>query len=124
MTNACTNFQKLQDIIAALRSPDGCPWDRKQTAQSFKSYLIEEVHELLEAIDSDDPQLIREELGDMFFQITFLARLYEEKGLFTVADAIQSISEKMIHRHPHVFTDQEVESEEAQRRLWNKLKAN
>ncbi len=124
MTNPCTNFQKLQDIIAALRSPDGCPWDRKQTAQSFKSYLIEEAHELIEAIDADDPQLIKEELGDMFFQITFLGRLYEEKGLFTIADALGTISEKMIHRHPHVFTEQEVESEEDQRRLWNELKAN
>jgi MazG family protein len=124
MTNTGANFQKLQDIIAALRSPDGCPWDRKQTPRSFKSYLIEEAHELIEAIDADDPQLIREELGDMFFQLTFLGRLYEEQGLFTIADAIATISEKMIHRHPHVFTDQEVESEEAQRRLWNELKAN
>ena len=124
MANASTNFQKLQDIIAALRSPDGCPWDRKQTAQSFKSYLIEETHELLEAIDSEDPQLIREELGDMYFQLTFLGRLYEEEGHFTIADALQTISEKMIHRHPHVFSDLEVESEEEQRRLWNELKSN
>lgn len=124
MSNPSTNFQKLQDIIAALRSPEGCPWDRKQTAQNFKSYLLEEAHELLEAIDADDPQLIREELGDMYFQITFLGRLYEEKGLFTIADALETICEKMIHRHPHVFTDLKVESEEDQRRLWNELKSN
>ncbi len=117
------NIDQLHMIIKTLRKPDGCPWDRKQTPDSFKSYLIEETHELLEAIDEGVPQQIKEELGDMFFQLTFLGELYEENGEFTISEAVQGITEKMIHRHPHVFGDEKLESDEDQRRRWNELKA-
>ena len=92
MTKSEEKFTELQDIISQLRK--GCPWDKKQTPQSFKSYLIEEAYELLEAIDNDSPKAIKEELGDMFFQITFLANLYEEKGEFTLSDVLETITNK------------------------------
>ncbi|MEJ2032963.1 MAG: nucleoside triphosphate pyrophosphohydrolase [Deltaproteobacteria bacterium] len=110
-------------MVARLRAPDGCPWDRKQTAESFKSYVIEEAHELLEAIDGNDPAHICEELGDLLFQLVFLARLYEEKGLFGMTDAIQAISAKMVRRHPHVFGDLKAGNDEELRRRWQEIKA-
>lgn len=116
-------FTKLIDIIRQLRAPDGCPWDKKQTPESFKPYLLEETHELSEAMSTGDPHHIKEELGDLFFQITFLALLYEEENLFTMTDALQGIIDKMIRRHPHVFTDEEFESDEAIRKNWQKIKA-
>jgi MazG family protein len=117
------NIDRLHEIIKTLRTPDGCPWDRKQTPESFKSYIIEETHELLEAIDQEEPNQIKEELGDMFFQLIFLGELYEEQGEFTISEAVQSITKKMIHRHPHVFGDEKLASDEDQRRRWNELKA-
>ncbi len=114
---------RLQEIIIALRKPDGCPWDKKQTPQSFKSYLIEEVHELIEALDCNDPQSIKEELGDLMFQLLFLNQLFEEQGAFTLGEVIATISEKMINRHPHVFSEKEILSEEEQSLKWNKIKA-
>lgn len=116
-------FLELIQIIKQLRAPDGCPWDRKQTAESLKPYLLEETHELAEAIDSGESHHIKEELGDLFFQISFLTLLYEEKNLFTMADALQAIIDKMIRRHPHVFTDEKFDSDEAIRQNWQKIKA-
>jgi MazG family protein len=123
MTQKAELFLELIEIIKKLRAPDGCPWDRKQTAASLKPYLLEETHELAEAIDSGDPQHIKEELGDLFFQISFLTLLFEEKNLFTMTEALQAIIDKMVRRHPHVFTDEKFESEEAIRRNWQKIKA-
>ena len=123
MTTPGKKLDELQEIIISLRKPGGCPWDRKQTPDSFKSYLIEEAHELLEAVDQNDPNQIREELGDMLFQLVFLNQLFEEQGLFSLSDVIHTINEKMINRHPHVFGDEEVFSEEDQRRRWNQIKA-
>ncbi len=116
-------FVELIEIIKQLRAPDGCPWDKKQTPESLKPYVLEETHELCEAIDSGDALHIKEELGDVFFQLTFLACMHEEKNLFTMADALQAIIDKMIRRHPHVFTDEIFESEEAIRKNWQKIKA-
>ncbi len=116
-------FLELIEIIKKLRAPDGCPWDLKQTPESLKPYLLEETHELSEAIDSDDPNHIKEELGDVFFQLSFLTTLYEEKNLFTMEDALQAIIDKMIRRHPHVFTDQKFGSEDEIRKNWQKIKA-
>jgi len=116
-------FLDLMEIVARLRAPDGCPWDRKQTAVSLKSYLIEETHELAEAIDVGEPGHVREELGDLLFQIVFLCRIYEEQEEFDAADAIEAICQKMIRRHPHVFGDATVESIEEQKRLWMAIKA-
>ena len=120
MTKPEEKFTALYDIVIALRK--GCPWDKKQTPETFKSYLIEEAYELLEAIDKDTPMSIKEELGDMFFQVFFLAHLYEEKGDFTISEVMETIATKMVHRHPHVFGDETVSSEQDQRQKWNQLK--
>ena len=96
-------LQPLIDVVAALRAPDGCSWDRLQTHSTLRRYLLEEVYEVLEAIDNRDTNNLREELGDVLLQIVFHARLAEEQGLFTVQDIIDDITAKMIRRHPHVF---------------------
>ncbi len=97
------DFDKLVGIMEALRTDGGCPWDREQTRQSLKPFLIEEAYELLEAIEEDDPAKIKEELGDLLFQIVFHARIAGEKGEFDMQDVIEAISTKMVSRHPHVF---------------------
>ena len=116
-------FSRLLAIISRLRAPDGCPWDRKQTPASLKGYLAEESRELLEALESGDRDHIREEMGDLLFQILFLAQLYHEEGSFNMAEVIDGICSKMIRRHPHVFGDAKVNSEEDLRRQWLAIKA-
>ncbi len=116
-------FEELQQIVATLRQPGGCPWDIRQTPSSFKSYLLEEAHELLEAIDRDQPALIKEELGDLLFQLLFINQMFEEQGKFTLSEVIAAIIHKMIQRHPHVYGDEVVDTEEDQRRRWNEIKA-
>ena len=93
----------LLDIMAKLRSLSGCPWDREQTEQTLKKFLIEEAYETLEAIETGTPGALKEELGDLLLQIVFLSRIAEEKGEFGFWDVVQKLSEKLIHRHPHVF---------------------
>ena len=122
MTRTAEKFLALLEIIGRLRAPDGCPWDQKQTPQTFKQYLVEETHELLEAINDDNPAHICEELGDLLFQVVFLNNLYQEKGLFTLLDVIESISSKMVRRHPHVFGNQTIESEQELRQQWQTIK--
>ncbi len=96
---------KLVDIMTDLRAPDGCPWDRQQTAASLKPYILEETYELLEALDDDDPEDIRDELGDLLLQVVFQAQIHRERELFDLADIAATISAKLIRRHPHVFAD-------------------
>jgi len=96
-------FKKLYDIVVRLRAPGGCPWDREQTPSSLRSDLIEETYECVEAIDEQKPEHIKEELGDIFLLVTMIAYMHEQEGLFSVADALEAISEKLIRRHPHVF---------------------
>lgn len=122
MTRTSEKFLALIEIINRLRAPDGCPWDQKQTPQSFKQYLVEETHELIEAINDDNPSHICEELGDLLFQVIFLNNLYQEKNLFTLPDVIDAISAKMIRRHPHVFGNQTIESEQELRQQWQAIK--
>lgn len=93
----------LLKIMAKLRSPSGCPWDREQNEQTLKKYLIEESYEALEAIEAGNPKELKEELGDLLLQIIFLSRIAEEKGEFTFLDVVQGLAEKLIRRHPHVF---------------------
>ncbi|MEM7352971.1 MAG: nucleoside triphosphate pyrophosphohydrolase [Acidobacteriota bacterium] len=97
------DIEKLRQLIARLRSPDGCPWDREQTLDSVRAYLIEETHEAAAAIDGGDRQELRDELGDLLFQAVFVARLAEEEKAFDLGDAIDTVHDKMIARHPHVF---------------------
>jgi tetrapyrrole methylase family protein/MazG family protein len=96
-------FAKLVGIMAALRAADGCPWDRKQTHDSLKPYLLEETYEVLETIDQRDDAKLREELGDVLLQIVFHSRIAAERGTFTVEDVLETLAEKLIRRHPHVF---------------------
>ena len=122
MSNGKEKFIELLTIIKKLREPEGCPWDKKQTVKSFRPYLLEETHELLEALDLDDSSLVKEELGDLLFQILFLNNLYEEQGHFTIVDVLEMITDKMVRRHPHVFGTAEITSEKDLRRNWNAIK--
>ncbi len=97
------DFQELLKIMEALRSEKGCPWDKEQTRESLKPFIVEEAYELIEAIDESDPDKIKEELGDLLFQIVFQCQIAKENNEFKVSDVIEKISKKMIARHPHVF---------------------
>ncbi|SEA66822.1 ATP diphosphatase [Desulfuromusa kysingii] len=110
---------KLSEIMTALRAPDGCPWDRKQTAATLKPYILEEAYELIDAISKNDTAEIRDELGDLLFQVVFIAQIYNEKQQFDLADVALSISNKMIRRHPHVFAGENV-NDHAKR--WDEIK--
>ena len=99
------NFQVLVDIIARLRSPEGCPWDRQQTHLSIRDSLLEETYEVLQALDNDDPPSLQEELGDLLLQILLHAQIASDNGHFDISDVISTISKKLIRRHPHVFGD-------------------
>jgi tetrapyrrole methylase family protein/MazG family protein len=115
-------FAKLRQIIAKLRGPDGCPWDRKQTHASLKPYLLEECYEVLQALDEGAPQKLCEELGDLLLQIMLHAQIAAEAGQFSIDDVIQGISNKLIHRHPHVFGGQKVQDAGEVELNWEALK--
>ena len=102
-TTTGARFERLVDIMRILRAPDGCPWDREQTLQTLRPFVLEETYEVLEAIDSGDPDQLREELGDFLFEAVFLGQLSEEAGDFSIGDAIDAVCDKLIRRHPHVF---------------------
>jgi len=115
-------FRELLSLIARLRGPDGCPWDRKQKKADIGRYLIEEAYEVLEALEGP-PDHLREELGDLLFQILFLVRMAEEVGEFNIADLLGEITAKMVRRHPHVFGDATVASVEEVHTNWERIKA-
>ena len=102
-------FERLLDIMRTLRGPDGCPWDREQTLASLRPFVLEETYEVLEAIEQGTPAQLCEELGDFLFEAVFLARISEERGDFTIGDAIDAICDKLVRRHPHVFDRREGE---------------
>ncbi|MEW6570289.1 MAG: nucleoside triphosphate pyrophosphohydrolase [Nitrospirota bacterium] len=97
------DLRELAEIMEALRSDKGCPWDKEQTRESLKPFIVEEAYELLEAIEEKEPEKIKEELGDLLFQIVFQCQIAREKGEFDISNVIQKIGEKMVARHPHVF---------------------
>jgi MazG family protein len=103
MSTAGEAFQRLVDIMKRLRGPGGCPWDHEQTIQSLRGFVLEETYEVLDAIDRDDHDGLRGEIGDLLFEGVFLAQIEADAGRFTVADSLQLIAEKLIRRHPHVF---------------------
>jgi tetrapyrrole methylase family protein / MazG family protein len=115
-------FSTFRQIIADLRGPNGCPWDKKQTHDSLKKYLIEEAYELIEAINNEDIDHMVEELGDVLLQVMLHAQIGEDDGYFTIEDVIEGISEKMVRRHPHVFGNVEVETEEEVLSNWQEIK--
>jgi tetrapyrrole methylase family protein/MazG family protein len=116
------NFSKLREIVAVLRGPEGCPWDKEQTHESLKKYLIEETYEVIDAIDMGDIEHLIEELGDVLLQVMLHSQIGEDKGYFSVEDVIAGISEKMIRRHPHVFGTVKVESTEEVLQNWQEIK--
>jgi len=124
MSTAGTRLDDLIRIMATLRGPDGCPWDRVQTLASLRPFLLEETYEALEALDAGDHAGLREELGDLLFEIVFLSRIAEEQGHFTIADAIDAVAAKLVRRHPHVFGDADKLSQpEEVLGRWEELKA-
>jgi tetrapyrrole methylase family protein/MazG family protein len=116
-------FAGVRRIIATLRGPDGCPWDRVQTHQSLAPYLLEETHETLEALNSGDAGKLCEELGDLLFEVLIQVQLAEEAGEFTMRDVVAGINDKLLRRHPHVFGDAVAETPEAVVEQWDELKA-
>jgi ATP diphosphatase len=124
---AAQEFIRLLEIMATLRSPDGCPWDREQTIDSLKPFVLEETYEVLEAIDRHDHQALCGELGDFIFEAVFLAQMEAEGGHFTIADSLQAIADKLVRRHPHVFARGEgeapLDSAGQVRVRWEEIKA-
>jgi MazG family protein len=121
--NRMKEFSRLVRIMKKLRHPRrGCPWDLKQTPASLKEYILEEAHELIEAIDGGDATAVREELGDLLLQIVFLARLAEEDKKFSIGDVIEAISEKLVRRHPHIFGSVKVNGADEVKVNWEKIK--
>lgn len=116
----CDAFKRLIEIVERLRS--GCPWDREQTSQSIIPYLIEETYEVVDAIDEGDPEKLKEELGDLLFQILFHSQIAKERNEFDIHDVIEVISEKMVRRHPHVFGDEKFDTSEEVLRQWDERK--
>ena len=114
---------RLKGILRQLRSPEGCLWDRQQDTADIGRYLLEEAYEVIEAIDAGDSGSLQEELGDLLFQILFIARIAEEKGDFTLAHVMSGVADKMIRRHPHVFGDVAVRSARDVKDNWEKIKA-
>ncbi len=117
-----SNLTLFVETIARLRAPDGCPWDREQTHKTLKRYLVEEAYEVLEAIDLEDPTLLKEELGDLLLQIVLHAQVAKDDGHFDIEEVAEAINQKMIRRHPHVFSDSTVESADEVVTQWKDIK--
>ena len=112
----------LTDVMETLLGENGCPWDKEQTHESLRKNLLEESHEVIEAIDSNDMEHLKEELGDLLLQIVFHAKLAEQEGAFNLNDVVQSITDKMIRRHPHIFADVKADDAEAVLTNWEAIK--
>jgi MazG family protein len=115
-------FRAFVELMARLRAPDGCPWDRKQTAESLKPYVIEEAYEVVGAIEQGDQREICEELGDLLLQVVFQAQVAEEAGHFAIADVVRAIHEKLVRRHPHVFGDASAADADEVVTNWERIK--
>lgn len=115
-------FENLLHVADRLLGPGGCPWDREQTFFTLQPYLLEEVHELLEAIDLQDPSKILEELGDVLYALIFIAKLGEKERTFTLVQSIQKVTEKLIRRHPHIFGDKKISSADEVVTQWEEVK--
>jgi tetrapyrrole methylase family protein / MazG family protein len=117
------DIQKLVDLVARLRGADGCPWDREQTRETLKPMLIEEAYEVLDALDASDPLELKEELGDLLFQVVFHSQIAREREEFDLAGVIDRLCEKMIRRHPHVFGDVDLRTSGDVLKNWEDIKA-
>ncbi|MFO8034527.1 MAG: MazG family protein [Candidatus Bipolaricaulota bacterium] len=114
--------QDLVDVVARLRGPDGCPWDREQTHESLVPYLLEETYELAEALRDSDPEKVKEELGDLLLQVALHACIEDERGQFSLADVARALKHKLVRRHPHVFGSAVAGDAKEVRRRWEQLK--
>lgn len=123
--DAGSAFQSLVDIMARLRGPQGCPWDREQTLESLRGFVLEETHEVLEAIDRGDTEALRGEIGDLIFEGVFLAQICADEGHFTIADSLKSIAVKLVRRHPHIFdpAGRPLDTPGEVHRQWEQIKA-
>jgi tetrapyrrole methylase family protein/MazG family protein len=117
------NIEKLVNLVEQLRGDNGCPWDKEQTRETLKPMLIEEAYEVLDALDSEDPIELKEELGDLLFQVVFHARIAQERGEFDMADVINRSHEKMVRRHPHIFGNANLNTSEDVLKNWEDIKA-
>ena len=122
-STAGEKFQKLVDLMARLRGPGGCPWDREQTFDTIKPYTLEETYEVLDAIDRREWRELAEELGDFLLQAVFYAQMASEQGLFGIEDSLDAINGKLIRRHPHVFGDETAQTAGDVKRIWSEIKA-
>src|SRR3954471_15815713 len=124
---AAREFTRLVEIMATLRGPDGCPWDREQTIDTLKPFVLEETYEVLEAIDHHDHAALCEELGDFVFEAVFVAQLESEAGHFTIADSLTPVADKLVRRHPHIFAraagETAIDSADRVRTRWEEIKA-
>ena len=121
-TEAAKALQRLLSIMTRLREPNGCPWDIEQTPETLKPFLLEECYEVLEAIDSGQPEKVCEELGDLLLQVVFQTRIYEERNNFSMVDVITGIADKLERRHPHVFGDSECQTAADVSEQWETIK--
>jgi MazG family protein len=117
------SFARLVEIMARLRAPDGCPWDREQNFDSIKPYLLEETYEVMDAIDARDWDGLAEELGDLLLQAVFFAQMASEDGRFDITDSLVAINSKLVRRHPHVFADGDAKTASDVLRRWDEIKA-
>jgi len=122
-TTTGERFERLVAIMARLRAPGGCPWDREQNFDTIKPYLLEETYEVMDAIDRRDWPHLAEELGDLLLQAVFFAQMASEEGKFRIDDSVDAISEKLIRRHPHVFADGNAKTADDVKRRWDEIKA-
>lgn len=117
------NLEELIAVIAKLRAPDGCPWDRAQTHSTLRPNMLEEAYEAVDAIDDNDMAHLREELGDVLLQVVLHSQIASENGDFTIEDVAKELKEKLIHRHPHVFGSAKIDTADDVKDAWDKLKA-
>jgi tetrapyrrole methylase family protein/MazG family protein len=117
-----TPFEDLLAVMERLRGPGGCPWDREQTLASLRTYVLEEAHEVIEAIESGNVQALREEFGDLLLEVVFLTQICREQGLFDMNDVARGIRDKLVRRHPHVFSGQPAGSPAEALRRWEEIK--
>jgi tetrapyrrole methylase family protein/MazG family protein len=122
MAETGREFEKLLDLLAQLRGADGCPWDREQTPATIKRYLLEEVYEVVDAVDHEASDQVADELGDLIFMAIFLAHLYAEQDQFQMAEVLRRVGDKMVRRHPHVFGDRKVGSSREVKLNWEEIK--
>jgi MazG family protein len=115
-------FSELVRVMARLRAPGGCPWDRKQTFDTIKSYLLEETYEVMDAIDARDWEGLREELGDLLLQPVFFAEMAAEAGYFEITESLEAINQKLVRRHPHVFADGKADTPDDVKARWDEIK--